>query len=75
VLVRSDPTTKCAYIHEVEITEKLQSSFKTEALTTGEGALNGDAGAVWKVLQSVFPVNPESVFSGRVQGGLSLTKK
>ena len=59
VLVRKDRNATRAYVHEVILTEKLQTLFKTGASTTREGAPTGNAGAIRNLLSEIFSVNPD----------------
>ncbi len=58
-VVRQDVNSNRFYLHEVALKEKLQrDAFKTEALTTENGALNGasSSGAVKNLLQKIYSV-------------------
>jgi hypothetical protein len=75
VLVKADKGSRRMYVHEVALTEKLrQDAFKTEALTTENGALNGaPAGAIRSILQSIFAINPDG--TSKVYEGEALPER
>ncbi len=61
-VVRQDVNSSRFYLHEVFLKEKLQrDAFKTEALTTENGALNGasSSGAIKKLLQKIYSVKTD----------------
>lgn len=63
-VVLQDVNQNRFYLHEVALKEKLQGpAFKTEALTTKRGALNGadQPGVIKKLLINIFSVNPDEV--------------
>jgi hypothetical protein len=65
VIVHKDVNSGRFYLQEVILRESLQREpFKTEALTTDDSALNGGhAGAIAKLLQSIYSVNSDTKFS------------
>jgi len=65
VVIHKDEKSQRFYFQEVILKEKLQkgASFKTEALTNNNVALNGDAhaGAIASLLQKIYAVNASKI--------------